>query len=90
MEKTDRPRASSKIIINSPSDAVWQTVSDFSAVCKYSVMVTSCTVEGEGVGAVRTSTYADGSMIVERLEALDEDAQRLSYTLLTDTPSETA
>ena len=86
MEKTDRPRASSKTIIDAPSYAVWQTISDFGAACKYSVMVTHCTPEGEGVGAVRTSTYADGSMIVERLEALDEDAQRLSYALLTDTP----
>jgi hypothetical protein len=86
MEKTDRPRASSKIIINSPSDAVWQTISDFGAVCKYSVMVTNCTVEGAGVGALRTLTNADGSTIVERLEGLDHIAHRLSYALLSDTP----
>ena len=86
MEKTDRSRASSKIIINAPSDAVWQTISDFGAVCKYSVMVTNCTVEGAGVGALRTLTNADGSTIVERLEALDGTARRLSYALLTDTP----
>jgi len=29
---------------------------------------------------------ADGSTVVERLEALDGDAHRLSYALLTDTP----
>ena len=86
MEKTDRPRASSKIIIDSPSDAVWQTISDFGAACKYSVMVTHCAVEGAGVGALRTLTNADGSTIVERLEALDGTARRLSYALLTDTP----
>ena len=43
-------------------------------------------MEGEGVGALRTLTNADGSTIVERLESLDEDAHRLSYALLTDTP----
>ena len=37
-------------------------------------------------GARRTLTSADGSTIVERLEALDGAAHRLSYALLTDTP----
>ena len=31
-------------------------------------------------------TNADGSTIVERLEALDDVARRLSYALLSDTP----
>jgi hypothetical protein len=49
-------------------------------------MVVNCTVEGVGVGALRTLTYVDGSCIVERLEALDDATYRLSYVLLTDTP----
>jgi hypothetical protein len=31
-------------------------------------------------------TSVDGSTIVERLDAVDQAAQRLSYALLTDTP----
>ena len=49
-------------------------------------MVTQCTVQGVGVGALRTLTYLDGSVIVERLETIDEALQRLSYILLSDTP----
>ncbi len=49
-------------------------------------MVVNCSVAGEGVGALRTLTSADGSTIVERLEMLDPAAHRLSYALLTDTP----
>jgi len=49
-------------------------------------MVEDCAVEGEGVSAVRRLTSADSSVFVERLEVLDEDAHRLSYALLTDTP----
>lgn len=80
-------RASSKIILNVPADAVWQVIGDFGAACEYLAGVVNCTVEGEGVGALRTLTYADGALaIVERLEALDAAACRLSYTLLTDTP----
>lgn len=48
-------------------------------------MVIACAVEGQGVGALRTLTYADGSTIVERLEVLDAAAHRLSYALLSDT-----
>ena len=69
-----------------PADAVWQVLSDFGAACQYLVMVENCTVEGQGIGALRTLTYTDGSTIVERLEALDDASLRLSYALLTDTP----
>ena len=79
-------QASCKLSIDIPADAIWQVIGDFSAACQYLVGVVNCTVEGEGVGARRTLTSADGSMIVERLETLDGVARRLSYALLTDTP----
>jgi hypothetical protein len=61
-------------------------ISDFGAACQYLTMVVNCSVEGEGIGALRTLSSADSSTIVERLETLDGAAHRLSYTLLTDTP----
>ena len=79
-------QAFSKITIHAPTDAVWQVISDFGAAGQYLAGVVDCTVEGEGVGALRTLTSADGSTIVERLETLDAAAQRLSYAMLTDTP----
>jgi hypothetical protein len=65
--------------------AIWQVLSDFGAACQYLVMVENCAVEGQGIGALRTLTYADGSRIVERFQALDDASQRLSYALLSDT-----
>ena len=79
-------QVSSKITIHVPVQAIWQVISGFGAGDQYLSGVVNCTVEGEGEGALRTLTYADGSTIVERLAALDEGAQRLSYALLTDTP----
>ena len=79
-------QVSCTIAIQAPADFVWQVISDFGAADLYLAGVVNCTAEGEGVGALRTLTSADGSAIVERLEALDEAAQRLSYSLLTDTP----
>ena len=79
-------QALAMIMIHAPADAVWRLIGDFGAACRYLAGVVNCTVESEGVGALRTSTYADGTTIVERLEALDDIAHRLSYALLTDTP----
>ena len=72
--------------IHVPADAIWQVIGDFGAACQYLAGVVNCTVEGEGVGAQRTLTSADGSTVVERLEELDAAAHQLSYALLTDTP----
>jgi len=78
--------ATSTVTIHVPADAIWQVISDFGAAGQYLAGVVDCTVEGAGVGALRTLTSADGSAIVERLETLDAASQRLSYALLTDTP----
>ena len=79
-------QAFSKITIHAPTDAIWQVISNFGAAGQYLAGVVDCTIEGQGVGALRTLTSADGSAIVERLETLDAVAQRLSYAMLTDTP----
>ena len=78
--------ATQVVTIHAPVDTIWQTISDFGAGSRYLVMVTLCTVQDAGIGALRTLIYLDGSVIVERLETLDEAAHCLSYTLLSDTP----
>jgi hypothetical protein len=78
--------ATQVITIGVPIDAVWQVISDFGAGATYLAMVTHCTPQGAGTGALRTLTYLDGSVIVERLESVDEAAHSLSYSLLSDTP----
>lgn len=75
-----------KTTIDIPADAIWQAISDFGVAGRHLSGVITCAFEGEGIGAVRTLASADGSTIVERLETLDEVAQRLSYVMLTDTP----
>ena len=77
---------STKIVIHAPVDAIWRLISDFGAAGQHLPGIVRCTVEGARIGALRTLTHVDGSTIVERLEALNEAARRLSYGLLTDTP----
>lgn len=78
--------ATQVVTIHAPIDTIWQVISDFGAGSRYLPMVTQCTVQGAGIGALRTLTYLDGSVILERLETVDEATHRLSYILLTDTP----
>jgi hypothetical protein len=79
-------QASYKTIINATADAIWQVISDFGAAGQYLSGIASCTVEGKGIGALRTLTSDDGSTVIERLETLDKVNHQLSYALLTDTP----
>jgi hypothetical protein len=65
--------------IDAPSDAVWAVVGDFAGFVK--VLGAPVELEGEGVGSRRTITLGDAA-IVERLEELDHDRQRISYSIL--------
>ena len=80
------PKVFCKTMIHAPANAIWQVISDFGAACQYLTRVVNCSVEGAGIGALRTLTSPDGDTLIERLEELDEAAHRLSYALLTNTP----
>ncbi len=68
--------------INASSEAVWKTISDFNGLPKFVAAVTKSTMEGSGVGALRTLTLPDGAQIIEKLESLDEQAKALSYSIV--------
>jgi hypothetical protein len=70
--------------IEAPAEAVWELLSDFGGLQKYAHpgFVIGCDCDGSGVGALRTVTMADGSQVLERLERLEKDARRLSYSIL--------
>lgn len=63
-----------------PAEAAWAAVGGFDRT-EWLAGVTDCAVEGEGAGAVRTVTMADGGRFVERLEELDAEGRRYRYSL---------
>ena len=63
---------------------VWETVRDFNGLPRFMSLVAGSTIEGSGIGAVRTLTLADGHIVVETLEELDNEAMFLRYSLLDD------
>jgi hypothetical protein len=68
--------------ISAPADDVWSIVRDFGSIADWTPPITDATVDGAGVGAERTLTLADGGQVVERLEALDDEARTLRYSIV--------
>lgn len=71
--------------LEAPSDAVFGDVGDFGNLARLDV-VASCTVEGSGVGAVRTVTFSDPTLgqVVERLESYDPIGRTFSYSIINE------
>jgi hypothetical protein len=68
--------------IPAPADEVWPIVRDFGSIADWTPPITDAALDGEGVGAERTLTLADGGQVVERLEALDDEARTLRYSIV--------
>ncbi len=73
---------SMKSIINAPAKEVWATISDFNGLPNYIEAVVESRLEGEGVGSVRTFSLADGTVIIEKLLRIDNEARSLTYSIL--------
>lgn len=63
---------------------VWKIVGDFGAI-DFLTLVLEVSVEGEGIGAVRTITLPEEGKVVERLDALDAEAMTITYSILEST-----
>ncbi len=68
--------------IEAKAEAVWDLFRDFGGVARFNEGLERCELDGEGIGAVRTLTLPGGVTLRERLEALDDAARRLQYSIL--------
>ncbi|MFQ5785681.1 MAG: SRPBCC family protein [Alphaproteobacteria bacterium] len=78
------PKVSMSTKLSVPADTVWQTVGGFNALPDWHPAVEKSEIEGEGgsIGTLRRLSLFGGGEIVERLENLDKDARRYSYSIL--------
>jgi len=73
--------------IAAPAAKVWELLGDFGGVAKWGgPMLQGCTVEGSGVGAVRTISLPGGASIQERCEAYDAAKRSLTYSIVGKSP----
>jgi hypothetical protein len=69
--------------IDLDADDVWRVISDWTT--GPSAMSGDLVVSTEVDGDMRVVTFADGTIVRERLVSCDDDARRLVYSLLGDT-----
>jgi len=69
-------------VFDLPVDDLWALIGDFGDSGKWSGRPPEgCVQEGEGIGALRTLTLADGRQVVDRLEG--QTAHSYSYSIVT-------
>lgn len=73
---------SMKTRINAPAADVWAVIGDFNALPKFVEAAVESSVDGEGIGTVRTITLPDGAKLLERLEAYDAEKMMVKYSIL--------
>lgn len=60
---------------------VWAKIADFGGIGAWAPGIEKCDLEGAGVGAVRRISMGE-MVIAERLEAIDDSARELSYSIV--------
>jgi carbon monoxide dehydrogenase subunit G len=65
----------------SPTD-VWSYIGDFDRLDSWHPAVASSEASQDGTSKIRHLTLGDGSIIVERLDSHDEEAQSYTYTIV--------
>lgn len=63
------------------ADEIWNLLRDFGGILKWNPdSLESVTVEGEGLGSIRTITIPGGVSLQEKLEAFDDPGRSFSYS----------
>ena len=75
------PEATQEAAFAATPDKVWAVVRDFGRLDEWLPPVVGCETDRDGIGALRTLTLADGAVVVERLEAHDDAARTLTYSM---------
>jgi hypothetical protein len=64
-----------------PAFRLWELVSDFGGLDKIMDGIDDCVLEGDGIGATRRVTLANGP-VVESLDVLDQEEMTLTYSIV--------
>lgn len=64
-----------------PASAVWDLISQGGGVDRWIPMIASCRLDGQGAGARRVCTTADGHTIDETIETVDHATRVFQYRI---------
>ena len=75
--------ATARRIIDAPIGQVWAVTSSFGTIQAWIPGITEVSIEGAGIGAVRTVTW-QGATVREQLTEIDADLHHVRYALHAD------
>ncbi len=67
--------------VNASTDQVWEVLKTGGDVDKWLPFITSCKLEGKGIGAKRICTTADGKTLEESITNIDNENKIITYTI---------
>lgn len=72
--------------IDAQARKVWDVIAAVGGLDKWTPLITACRVEGNGAGAKRFCTMADGTQLKEVIDEVDERAMRFRYRITEGLP----
>ncbi|CAI0641498.1 unnamed protein product [Colletotrichum noveboracense] len=76
-------------VIEAPVSEVWAIISAFGSERLWFPGVVKSSLDGFGIGAVRTLTFDNGTVVHERLEVADPETHTIRYLILDGVPNTT-
>jgi len=70
-----------RMVLDHPIERVWPVIARFGGADLWVDGVTSCSLEGQGAGALRT-LVRNGATVRERLERIDANTHEIGYLVL--------
>lgn len=68
--------------IEAPAEHVWKLAGNFGELDQFVEAITDCITNDTGIGSVRTLFLQDGGKVKEKLESLDNDQKKLTYSIV--------
>ncbi|KAF6843356.1 bet v i allergen [Colletotrichum musicola] len=76
-------------VVDAPIAEVWAIISAFGSERLWFPGVVKSSLEGFGIGSVRTLTFDHGTVVHERLEVADPETHTIRYLILDGVPNTT-
>ena len=70
------------VTLDAPCDVVWTEIGEFTSLDDWYPGIARIDIGGEGIGATRSALLENGAQIIEQLQAVDQQARRYTYSML--------
>lgn len=70
------------VTLDASCDVVWAEIGEFTSLDDWYPGIVKLDIGGEGLGATRSALLENGAQIIEQLQAVDQQARRYTYSML--------